>query len=88
MVMRTKSGLCHSWEIFGRGQPGISLCQNYRSAGWGGDAPRDYSFSHWTFRASTFQIFSRYSWMDRSEENLPIRATFRMDLRVHASWSR
>ena len=34
------------------------------------------------------QISSAYCWIVRSLENLPMRATFRIDLRVHAAWSR
>jgi hypothetical protein len=33
----------------------------------------------------TSQIFSAYSWIDLSDENFPIRATFRIDIFVHNS---
>jgi len=33
----------------------------------------------------TFQISSQYSLIERSEENFPIRATFRIDIRVQRS---
>jgi hypothetical protein len=35
----------------------------------------------------TFQISSQYSVMARSDENLPLRAVFRMDIFVHDSVS-
>jgi len=35
----------------------------------------------------TFQIFSQYSRMARSEENLPARAVLSIDMRVQRSWS-
>jgi hypothetical protein len=35
----------------------------------------------------TFQMSSQYSVMDRSDENLPLRAVLRIDIRVHASVS-
>jgi len=35
----------------------------------------------------TFQIFSAYSRIERSDENFPVRATFRIDMRVQALWS-
>ena len=35
----------------------------------------------------TFQISSQYSAMARSDENLPLRAVFKMDIFVHASLS-
>jgi len=40
-------------------------------------------FPSFTLIGRAFQILSQYSLMDRSEENLPIRATFRIDIRVH-----
>ncbi len=43
---------------------------------------RAYSFSTGTGWA--FQIRSQYSRIARSEENLPVRAVFRIDMRVHA----
>src|SRR5207247_11021981 len=36
----------------------------------------------------TCQISLQYCWMDRSDENWPILATFRMDMRVQCFWSR
>lgn len=36
----------------------------------------------------TFHIFSQYSLMERSEENLPMRATLRMDILAQACSSR
>ncbi|OPY71814.1 MAG: hypothetical protein A4E63_01408 [Syntrophorhabdus sp. PtaU1.Bin050] len=41
-----------------------------------------------TFTGSTFHISRQYSCMARSEENFPIRAVFRIDIRVHRSTSR
>jgi hypothetical protein len=38
--------------------------------------------------SGTFQIRSAYSRTERSLLKRPQRATFRMDIRVHASWSR
>ncbi len=47
---------------------------------------RAYSSS--TSMGPTCQIFSQYSRIERSEENAPMRATFRIDMRVQASASR
>jgi hypothetical protein len=40
-----------------------------------------------TVSGQTFQISSQYSAMARSDENLPLRAVFRMDIFVHDSLS-
>src|SRR5574337_383705 len=40
-----------------------------------------------TVTGCTFQISSQYSSMARSDENLPLRAVFRIDMRVHLSVS-
>jgi hypothetical protein len=42
-------------------------------------------YSKGTGRGCTLQIFSLYSRIERSDENFPIRETFRMDMRVHFS---
>ena len=38
-----------------------------------------------TVSGQTFQMSSQYSAIARSEENLPLRAVFRMDIFVHDS---
>jgi len=40
------------------------------------------------FTGLTRQISSAYCWIVRSLENLPMRATFRIDFLVHAAGSR
>ena len=40
-----------------------------------------------TVTGRTFQMSSQYSAIARSDENLPLRAVFRIDIRVHASRS-
>ena len=40
-----------------------------------------------TVSGETFQMSSQYSAIARSEENLPLRAVFRIDICVHASLS-
>ena len=40
-----------------------------------------------TVSGQTFQMSSQYSAMARSDENLPLRAVFRMDIFVHDSLS-
>jgi hypothetical protein len=40
------------------------------------------------FTGFTFQIFAAYSRIDLSDENPPIRATFRIDIFVQRAWSR
>ena len=42
----------------------------------------------YTLTGSTFQIFSAYSRTDRSLENFPMLAVFRIDMVVHRSGSR
>jgi len=48
----------------------------------------DISRSKLTFSLPMRQIFSQYSRIERSEENLPMRALLKMDMRVQrsASW--
>jgi hypothetical protein len=41
-----------------------------------------------TFTGSAFQMSRQYSFIARSEENFPIRAVFRTDIRVQRSLSR
>jgi hypothetical protein len=41
-----------------------------------------------TVSGQTFQMSSQYSAIARSDENLPLRAVFRMDIFVHESLSR
>jgi len=43
------------------------------------------SYDDLIFTGLTFQIFSAYSLIERSLENLPTRATFKMDFFVHSS---
>jgi len=40
-------------------------------------------FPSLTVIGSAFQILLQYSLIERSEETFPIRATFRIDIRVH-----
>ena len=40
-----------------------------------------------TVTGPTFQMSSQYCAIARSEENLPLRAAFRIDMRDHASLS-
>lgn len=51
-------------------------------------APGSSPFSRRTVKGSARQMSRLYSRIVRSEENFPIRATFRIDFRVHASGSR
>ena len=41
-----------------------------------------------TVTGRTFQIWSQYSAIARSDENVPLRAVFKIDIRVQASVSR
>ena len=40
-----------------------------------------------TVTGQTFQMSSQYSVMARSDESLPLRVVFRIDIRVHAAVS-
>ncbi len=72
-------------EMFLSMARGIKLANKLSSSFFNLHLPSTLAYPILIFTGFTFQILSAYSRIDLSDENLPIRATLRIDIVVHNS---